>query len=165
MRNRRKPRKKNTISKSRKDGKGWKIFDWIALILFLLLLLVGGISALVPPRGSKPVDRKIQVPEDAVVIELFNGSGDPGIIALVSDSLRTCGIDVRSVTKNARSIYPYTLVLDRKGTAERINSLIKTLDIPRARVIIQRNSDIFEATLVLGRDYNQILAKILKTSK
>jgi len=165
MRNRRKGKKKNSISKSRDDGKGWKIFDWVALILFLLLFLFGGISALVGPQGEKPVDSKIPVPEDAIVIELFNGAGDPGIVAMVSDSLRTHGIDVRSVTKNARSIYPYTLVLVRKENVKRINSLIKTFDIPRDRVIIQRNTDIYEATLVLGRDYNQILAKILKTAK
>jgi len=165
MTKRRKSRLKTTLPTVKEEGKGWKIFDWVVVIIFGLAILVGMISALVSPGGDKQNESRIPVPEDAIVLELVNGSGDISILALLSDSLRAQGIDVKSVTKKTKAIYPYTLLLDRRNNPERIDTLAKILGIPEERITLQKNSAIFEATLVIGRDFKQTLPKFFSSSK
>lgn len=101
------------------------------------------------------------MPGESFVVQVFNGSGEPYVASLVADSLRRRGVDVRSVVKLAGRVYPYTLLLDRRGDELKADSLLAILGLPRERLVLQRNNDIYDATVVIGRDYRAALAKIL----
>ena len=160
VKRRRTHRKASTIPLRKDNGKGWFIFDWIVVILFVIVLLIGGISALIGGKSDIRSQNTIDIPDNAIILQLFNGSGENGIISMISDSLRSRGIDIRSEIKKSKNIYPYTLLLDRKGNNTRIDSLAEMLAIPKDRIILQRNNDIFDATLVIGRDYKMALSKL-----
>ncbi len=160
MVNRRRPRKK-LVREPVHNNRTWAIFDWVVVIVFGLLLLVGVISALVPPQHKNEVQQKFPVPGSSIIIQVFNGSGDINAASEVTDSLRRCGIDVRGVVKNAANIYPFTILLDRKGNEDKCDSLVKLMGLPSSRKVIQRNSDMFDATLVLGKDFKSALVKLL----
>lgn len=148
------------VDKEKEDklGRGWTIFDWVVVIVFLLIIIVGGLSALVPPEDSEKEQKNIPVSGDAIV-QVFNGSGDISAANIVKESLTMHGVDVQDVVKNANAIYPYTILIDRKGDEFKIDSLISITGIPNERVILQRNYQMFDATLVLGRDWKMALSK------
>ncbi|MCD6530813.1 LytR C-terminal domain-containing protein [bacterium] len=151
-------RRKRLSPRAEETG-GWKIFDWFAIILGGIVLLVGGISALVGPESSR-TKRTGPVSGEKVVLQLFNGTGDKTAIAPLSDSLRAMGIDIRDEVRGSRSVYPYTILLDRHGNPKLVDSLATLLGMPHDRIVLQRNRDIYDATLVIGKDYKQILTKI-----
>ena len=164
MTNRRRPRKRE-VAKPIKQARGWAVFDWIIVIAFTLIVLIGGISALVQPEASERPIENIPIPGSSIVVQVFNGSGDVNAALAVTDSLRKRGIDVRSVVKDAGNIYPKTILLDRRGSAFTIDSLLVITGLGRDRIALQKDDDIFDATLVLGRDYQAALAKLISTEK
>ena len=151
-------RRKKPPPRAEETG-GWKVFDWFAIILGGIVLLVGGISALVEPESSG-TKRTGPVSGEKIVLQLFNGTGDKTAIAPLSDSLRAMGIDIRDEVRGSRSVYPYTILLDRHGNPKLVDSLATLLGMPHDRIVLQRNRDIYDATLVIGKDYKQILTKI-----
>ena len=163
VRRRKSPRRVRRARLRGEESKGWKVFDWFAVVLCGILLLVGGISALVGPESS---EREVQRPPGAkIVLQLFNGTGDKSIAAPISDSLRALGIDVRKEVRRASHIYPYTLLLDRRGNPHLVDSLAAVLGLPRDRVILQKNNSIYDVTLVLGKDYREVLKGIFKEKR
>ncbi len=152
------PKRKKSSIKTTKSG-GWKVFDWFAIILGGIVLLVGGISALVGPESSG-TKRTGPVSGEKIALQLFNGTGDKTAIAPLSDSLRAMGIDIRDEVRGSRSVYPYTILLDRHGNPKLMDSLATLIGLPHDRIVLQRNRDIYDATLVIGKDYKQVLTKI-----
>ena len=157
----RRPRKK-LVREPIIDNRKWVVFDWAVVIIFAIVFLVGVISALVQPGRRDEVQQKFPIPGSSIVVQVFNGSGNINAAVEITDSLRKYGIDVRGVVKNAKNIYPYTLLLNRKGDESKCDSLAKILGLPDDRIIIQRNNDIFDVTLVLGKDFKNALAKLMK---
>ena len=156
-------RRKRSIVRAA-ESRGWKIFDWFAVVLGGIVLLVGGISALVGPET--PESKKVNSPAGTkIVLQLFNGTGDKTALAPLSDSLRSMGIDVRDEIRGARSVYPYTILLDRHGNPPLVDSLATLIGLPHDRIILQRNKDIYDATLVVGKDYKQVLANLFRNEK
>jgi len=160
MASRRRPAKR-TANESVREGKGWAIFDWAVVIIFALMALIGAISALVPPESGDREQENIPVSGSAIVIQVFNGTGDADVISFVTDSLRRQGFDVRDFGKNTDYIYPQSLILDRKGNEIAIDTLMEITGLTRDRVVLQRNEDIYELTLVIGKDYKTALAKLV----
>ena len=158
-------RKTPMVSSKSDDSNSWVIFDWISIIVFAIMLLVGGISALIGPTKNSSSENISNLSDNAIILQLFNGSGDIGAVAVISDSLRSRGIDIRSEIKKTKTVYPYTLLLNRKGNDARIDSLANMLKLTNDRVILQKNNDIFDATLVIGRDYKIALAKLFSSRK
>ena len=162
-------RRKRPIRRSRKtrvrvsEGRGWRIFDWFVVVLCGLLILVGGLSALVEPESS--VKNAPRPAGGKIVLQLFNGTGYKDVVAPISDSLRAMGIDVRDEVRRARSVYPYTILLDRKGNPHVADSLALILGLPRDRVILQKNNSIYDVTLVLGKDYKGVLKGIFREGR
>ncbi len=146
------------------ESPGWKIFDWFAVVLGAIVILVGGISALVGPE-SEPHRQAAKTTGDRIMLQLFNGAGDKSAVAILSDSLRAMGIDVGDEVRNSRSVYPYTILLDRKGNPQLMDSLATILGLPHDRIVLQRNKNIYDATLVVGKDYKQILKKVLEKNQ
>lgn len=164
MINRRRSRKRVTSEPAR-NSRAWVVFDWVVVIIFGLILLVGAISALVEPVTENLEQEKIPIPGDALIIQVFNGSGDVAAANAVTDSLRRLGLDVKDIVKDAGVIYPYSLLVDRRGDVAKSDTLIKIVGLPMNRVVLQRNNDMFDATLVLGRDYRIALAKLIEKDK
>ncbi|RKZ31784.1 hypothetical protein DRQ33_06845 [bacterium] len=158
-------RSENTATIKAENNKGWAIFDWVVVIIFVLIVLIGGISALIEPEQGTDIQDIHPPSKNAIILQLFNGTGDPTVLSPVTDSLRIMGIDIRSEVKNVHSIYPYTIILDRKGNRELMDSIATMLGLSDCRIVLQRNSDIFDATLVVGKDYKLALSNIFESEK
>jgi len=164
MTNRRRPRKRE-VAKAVQQARGWGVFDWVIVIAFALILLIGGISALVQPEASGRAIENIPVPGSSIVVQVFNGSGDVNAAQSVAMVLSKLGVDVRDMVKDAGNVYPQTILLDRRGSSHTIDSLLIITGLGRDRIALQKDDNIFDATLVLGRDYQIALAKLMSTKE
>jgi hypothetical protein len=151
-------RKKSKDQK--KPGRLWNIFDWAAVIFVAVFILIGTISAVVPASQSPIPKPTIPTPGNSLVLQVYNGSGEPTAASTVNDFLRGKGVDVRDVIKNSDRIHPTTMILARKSYDPKLDSLAKLVGIPKNRIILQRNADVFDATLLLGKDYKLALPKV-----
>jgi len=163
-------RLRNTQKKVSKDNAkqtiGWKIFDWSVVITFVILTMLGTLSALIKPSGNDKYGPKMKTPDSSLIIQVYNGSGNMAMATIVTDSLRNRGVDVQNLVKSSKKTYPFTILLDRKHQKSKIDSLVSIMGLPADRVILQRNNEFFDATLVLGVDYKTAIPNLLyKTSK
>ncbi len=156
---RRKPRKglsKEVIPRSR----GWKIFDWVVVIIFVLLVMIGGISALTQPPETKMAKRRITVPKGDIIVQVINGSGNSRASSILTQYLCSNGVDVRDV-KEYKGKYPYSLLLNRKESSYMIDSLRQMLGIEKGKVILQRSNVPYDATIIIGKDYMVAFSKLM----
>lgn len=155
---RRKPRKR--LSKEiTPRSRGWEIFDWVVVILFLLLILIGGISAFTQPPDMKRSRVGIIVPKGDIVVQVINGSGNSRAASILTEYLRSNGIDVRDV-RESKQKYPYSLLLNRKESCYFVDSLRQMLGIGKEKVILQRSNMPYDATIIIGKDFMVAFSKL-----
>ncbi len=153
--------------RSWEEGAGWRIFDIAVLSVVSIFVLLGVLSVLVSPKQevNRPAAGKIPVPSDAYVLQLLNGSGESSFINGLCDSLRVRKLDVRSVVRKTSAIYPQTYLIDRKNNTAKTDSIATLLGIPPQRIILHRDEDIYDFTILIGRDYPFILKKLFEKPK
>lgn len=141
---------------------GWRLFDWSIIVAFIIILFIGFVA-----QGSQPSNRLIQHKQfrsesrGAISIQVVNGLGESRILAKIVNRLMQEGFDVVDVKKKSPNIHPYTLLLDRKGNCAKTDTIAKVCGLDSDRIIIQRNEQIFDATLIIGKDYKFSLQKLL----
>jgi len=103
---------------------------------------------------------------DKLKIEVFNGCRDMRVTLEVVELLRKSGkVDVIDITKNPSYIYPYSVLLDRKGNKELMKNLGKYLGLSENRLILQRSNQFLDATLVVGIDSENLLLTLKERLK
>ncbi len=126
----------------------------VAVILFMLLWVLGYIF----PFSSDDEEEKMEYPElESITAEVLNGCGVPGIADKFAKILRTNGIDVYNPTNASSFGFPNTLLLDRQGQKVVADSVASILGLPDDCVLIQRNDDMMDVTLIIGKDYKKYL--------
>jgi hypothetical protein len=121
------------------------------LVLLLVLLTCGGSVAwaLLRPRAVPPLP--------SLTVEVLNGSGTEGLAARAAIALRELGQDVVATGNAARTDYPSTVVVDRRGRPWLARRLAER--IGPAMVVLQQQTPVpaADVTLLLGRDHAALL--------
>ena len=139
-------------------------------VFFYLFLVVGGLYIIAAATGYliRPAEKVSSVPErlgdpNRIKVQVFNGCKRARVVLEIKDVLRRIGeIDVVSIETDASYLYPKTIVLDRKGNPSLMKKLRELIGLPGDRVILQRNEQIEDATIVVGEDAMDILGKLKK---
>ncbi len=126
-------------------------------ILFLFLVLVLFFYSIVYQRWLNPGEEQPSPVEQKVIrVEVLNGCGVAGLAGEVTDFLRLKGFDVVNVGNAENFDFPETLVVDRIGDMPGAWHVARAVGIDN--VIQQKDEDLLlDVTLILGRDYQQLL--------
>ena len=145
---------------------GWKIFDWVVLAGFVIIVLLGLVANASTPKVNRLIRSKMVRSEfrSNISIQVINGTGELMPVSKIVDRLRQEGFDVVDIDKLSHNIYPWTLLLLRKLNPDAADTVIFVCGLPRDRIVIQRNNQIYDMTLVIGRDYKTALSKLLGES-
>ena len=128
----------------------------LTVILFSFLWVLG---YLVP--FSQPEAKNAEYPEiESITAEVLNGCGVSGIATEFAQILRANGIDAYNPANASSFGFPKTLLLDRKGQKTVADSVANILNLPENCILIQRNDDMMDITLIIGKDYQQYLQKL-----
>ncbi len=129
------------------------IFIVVALLLALGFVFYTGYRYF----SIKEVANIPEQPPERITLEVFNGLRDGNATLKVQESLRRDGrVDVVTIEKGSSSIYPRTVILDRKGDREKMLYLAYMLGLPEDRILIQKSNQRLDATLVVGVDWEII---------
>ena len=92
-----------------------------------------------------------------IEVEVRNGCGVPKLADMYTGFLRAKGYDVLG-SKNAEHFsYDQTVILRHNEEIERALSLANTMGIDESLIsIIDDNSQLHDATLIIGRDYRRL---------
>jgi hypothetical protein len=118
-------------------------------LLTLALLAAGCREKAVKPPAFKPNWGQIQV---------LNGSGRAGQVEVFRDYLVSRGFDVIE-TGNARDWnHEHTLVLARTASDTIARAVAEVLGTDRV-VHLQNSASLVEATVIIGKDYKELIRK------
>lgn len=91
-------------------------------------------------------------------IDVQNGAGVNGIADKFTEFLRTKGFDVVEMGNFSSSDVKTSMVIDRAGNMRNAKRVAQALGIDEKFVIQQLNKNYFlDATVVIGKDYNDLL--------
>lgn len=98
---------------------------------------------------------------DIVQLEVLNGCGVLGVADKFTEYLRKKNFDVVQVGNYISFDIDKTLIIDRTGNVANAEKVAGFLGIDESRIIQQINNDYFlDVTLVIGKDYGQLISKI-----
>ena len=132
---------------------GWTTRIGTGLLALLVgALLVSWVYARWGPRGPRTED---EVTRRVIRVQVWNGSGEPGVGAQVAAYLREGGFHVVEVANADRSDYFPSMVVARRPDHAAARAVARYLGGPP---VIQQswNSDLAEVTVVLGSDRSRI---------
>jgi len=96
---------------------------------------------------------------DRISVEVLNGGGEPGAASLVTEALRDAGFDVKTFGNAASFEYENTVVIDRSGRPGASRSVADALGVDE--VVTEPEPALhLDATIILGRDWRQALARL-----
>jgi hypothetical protein len=91
-------------------------------------------------------------------IDVQNGSGVPGIADKFTEYLRQKGFDVVEMGNFSSSDVKTSMVIDRAGNMRNAKRVAASIGISEKYVIQQMNNNYFlDATVVIGKDYGELL--------
>jgi LCP family protein required for cell wall assembly len=109
-------------------------------------------EASLPKVPPKPLGLKVEV---------LNGYGQAGVANKVAELFGEFGLKVTRVGNAGSNRYDQTLIVDWRGQGTPILALARRLSIDPSRIIVyDKPEKPIDATIVLGRDWPQIEAKI-----
>lgn len=113
----------------------------------------------------KESHKKVQA-QKQMTLEVLNGSGNAGVAKIFSRYLKDNGFKV-SFFGNAGSYdYAKTVIVDWKGNVQNTLLLANFLHIDPAQIIIYHKPDKkINATIVVGKDWNELLKTSLQKKK
>lgn len=98
---------------------------------------------------------------DIVQLEVLNGCGVLGVADKFTEYLRKKNFDVVQVGNYISFDIDKTLIIDRTGNVANAEKVAGFLGIDESSIIQQINNDYFlDVTLVIGKDYGQLISKI-----
>lgn len=134
-------------------GEGWLSRIGTGLLAVVVgALLVSWAWARWGPRPPSPED---ETTRRVIRVQVWNGSGEPGVGAQVAAYLREGGFHVVEVANADRTDYFASMVVARRPDAEAARAVSRYLGGPP---VIQQawSSDLAEVTVVLGSDRSRI---------
>ena len=133
-----------------------RILDYFVIAVLGLAAIFITVGYFLPPEEQPPAR---EIPDGrSIKVQLFGGCGRGSEVMRLADRLREIGIDVVDIHKESGNLYPYSLVVDRRGNSAVAESLAHLLGLPEDRVVVQRYNLMVDATIVVGLDYTGLLA-------
>lgn len=137
------------------------LFLYVSIIILSVLILFLGYRLLLSldiiSNAGKENER---VQENKIIqLEILNGCGVDGIADKFTDELRMKYFDVVH-TGNYRSFnIDESVVISRTHDTENAKRIAEALGINETKIVMQANKDYFlDATLIIGKDYKQLIA-------
>jgi hypothetical protein len=132
----------------------------LVAITFYLLYAILDKTGVIQFKSEKAELVKPKNVQQLIQVEILNGCGVSGVGDILTDALRSKGIDVVK-TGNYRSFdIDKTFIVDRMGKMETAYSVADSLNIDRKFVISEINKNYFlDLTIVIGKDYKNYFNK------
>jgi len=137
------------------------LFLYVSIIILSVLILFLGYRLLLSldiiSNAGKENER---VQENKIIqLEILNSCGVDGIADKFTDELRMKYFDVVH-TGNYRSFnIDESVVISRTHDTENAKRIAEALGINETKIVMQANKDYFlDATLIIGKDYKQLIA-------
>ena len=136
------------------------IFFGLIIVLFATYVTMTIIGFNIAKPKIKNVDEIDE--ENRIKIVVFNGCKNSKKTLQITDMIReNADIDVVDIIKSPHTVYPKTMILDRKGDDDKMLKLAEILGLNENDIIKQRSNQYIDATLVIGIDH-EVLWKTLK---
>ena len=135
-----------------------KLLELIAIAMLIVIVIVIAIGYFLKPKQRS--DDAILPDKGAITIQLFGGCGRGNEVMKIADNLRELGVDVVEQGKDIGSIYPETIIIDRRGNKGKADSLARIFGLGKDRIILQIFDLSVDATVVIGLDYPKIAKKL-----
>jgi hypothetical protein len=146
------------------EGRAWSGWLWNAALavgaLVLTVLLIAFVARLLePPGGLATSPHRGDPLGRALVVEVFNGTGEPGLATRMRVYLVSHGADVVASGNWRRTDVEHSQVIDRAGNREAALRVARAAGIAEQHIIEDPRPDLhLHATIVLGRDYASLPA-------
>jgi len=158
----------NTANKNPVNNKSQNNTNLFFIIASIILAAIAGylLYSILHKTGILDTEQKkteIVKPKNVqqlIQVEVLNGCGVAGVGDLLTDVLRSKGIDVVK-TGNYRSFdIDKTFIVDRMGKLETAYLVADSLKIDKKFVITETNKSYFlDLTIVIGKDYKNYFNK------
>jgi len=127
----------------------------IAFMVFSVVTKFQKIKETVSDEGKK------KPAADIVQLEVLNGCGVSGIAEKFTEYLRKKNFDVVQVGNYISFDIDNTMIIDRTGNVANAEKVAGYLGVDNSSIIQQINNDYFlDVTLVIGKDYGQLIAQL-----
>jgi hypothetical protein len=153
------PSKKTAINSSVQNF----ILNSIIIVLCLIIsfMILSVVTKFQKFKETANEEGKKKPAADIVQLEVLNGCGVLGVADKFTEYLRKKNFDVVQVGNYISFDIDKTLIIDRTGNVANAEKVAGFLGIDESSIIQQINSDYFlDVTLVIGKDYGQLISKI-----
>lgn len=153
------PSKKTAINSSVQNF----ILNSIIIVLCLIIsfMVLSVVTKFQKFEGTANEEGKKKSAADIVQLEVLNGCGVLGVADKFTEYLRKKNFDVVQVGNYISFDIDKTLIIDRTGNVANAEKVAGFLGIDESSIIQQINNDYFlDVTLVIGKDYGQLISKI-----
>lgn len=146
------------------EGRVWTGYLWNAGLalaaLVLTVLLIGFVSRLIePPAGAAHSPDRGDPLGRALVVEVFNATGEPGLATQMRQYLVRQGADVVASGNWRIRDVEHSHVIDRAGNRDAALRVARVAGIAEQYVTEDPRPDLhLHATIILGRDYSSLPA-------
>lgn len=153
------PSKKTAINSSVQNF----ILNSIIIVLCLIIsfMILSVVTKFQKFEETANEEGKKKSAADIVQLEVLNGCGVLGVADKFTEYLRKKNFDVVQVGNYISFDIDKTLIIDRTGNVANAEKVAGFLGIDESSIIQQINNDYFlDVTLVIGKDYGQLISKI-----
>lgn len=135
------------------------------IIIFLILVGYFGFSlinnSIKTEKGVKEISDTTKSltnqPNLSIQIDVQNGTTENGVATIFTEYLRKHDIDVVEMGNYKTQDIDKTLIIDRSGDRNKVKKVAFTLGINERNIIQQLNNSLFlDATVVIGKDFNEL---------